>query len=97
MVHPFEPLRTSDPDLTEAQARIRDWTFQIGDIAGGKLVTATLGTTQTQVAHGLGRMPRGYLSVGQDSGAVFYKSAAPDAEYLYLTATAPVAVELWVF
>jgi hypothetical protein len=73
---------------------------QLGVIALGRLVgPVAVATTSTKIAHGLGRVPQGWIEVSPQNGAAVVKEAsAPDATYLYAIAgTAVTAARMWVF
>jgi len=69
---------------------------------GSEVLTVTSdGTANTEysVAHGLGRVPTGYLVIGQDKAAVNYNGTTPNTDsLLYLrTDTVTVALKLLVW
>jgi hypothetical protein len=66
-------------------------------IVWGNLVTASLTTAQSEVRHGLGRVPEGYIVVESTASAIVHNAVASTATTLYLTASATTSVKLWVF
>jgi hypothetical protein len=72
----------------------------LGPIVLGKLLTSkAVATAQTTVAHGLGRIPKGWFEVSPlNGGASVKQSASPDETNLYLIASSAVAAAtIWVF
>ena len=66
----------------------------------GRLVTVTLTAGAfTQVTHGLGRQPQGYIVVRRNANAVIWDQPnGTDANaFLYLQPSATVTATLWVF
>ena len=73
---------------------------QIGPIVMGKMVgPVAVATTSTKVAHGLGRVPIGFVEVSPADGSERVLNAAePDATFLYLVADIATTVSrVWVF
>lgn len=73
---------------------------QLGPIVLGRHIgPIAVGTASTKQAHGLGRVPLGFIEVSPQNGAaVVKKAAAPDATYVYLIASSAVtAAEIWVY
>jgi len=61
----------------------------ISGFSGASFIqNAAIGTSQTPVAHKLGRTPVLWIVVGINANATIYSSQASDANYLYLTASA---------
>jgi hypothetical protein len=57
----------------------------------------SLGTTPVDVAHGLGRLPVGWLIVKQNNGGVVYAPSASSDTSLSMAASAPIVVTLMFF
>lgn len=94
----FVPQLGTDPKLTETQNRVRTFVAQLGEIANGKLVEGkAIGTGETEIGHGLGRRPVGWLVIRNNANAAIYDSKAPDDTFLYLRAGVAATVSLWVF
>lgn len=69
----------------------------IGPIALGRLVSGRdVGTSETAIAHGLGRVPLGWIEVSRGLNPA-RESAPPDEKYLYLLSGATITPKLWVF
>jgi hypothetical protein len=58
-------------------------------------VTATIGTTETAVAHGLGSTPRLMVPVARGNATV-WRSSDPDTKCGYFTASTSVVVDFKV-
>lgn len=103
MIQFFYPLRGLDGPLTKLQDSI-DAAFKrllkLVPIADGVLLeSVTVSATATEVAHGLGRVPRGFLLIKSTVPLTVYQaspSAFPDSN-LRLTASGTDVVSLWVF
>lgn len=66
-------------------------------VDGNLLEGVALSTTDTEVHHGLGRKPRGWVVVDQDADARVWRSVASTSSTLTLQASASVTINLWVF
>lgn len=75
-------------DKLRAKAAITD---------GHQLSDIDIGTSATSVPHKLGRLPRGYVLVGQDADARIWRDSAADRVNLYLKASAAVTASIWVY
>lgn len=51
----------------------------------------------TRVAHGLGRLPQGYIVVAQDANDSLFEAAARTDKYFTFDSGATFTVSLWVF
>ena len=60
-------------------------------------VTATIGTSDTQVPHSLGRIPSGWIVSSRNANATVWQSQTSTDKYLTLKASATVAVTLEIF
>lgn len=93
--------RVTDPDTQLALDGIEKlWNFDnIPLLDGNLLEDKDVATTETPVAHGLGRVPRGYLIVKHDQSSSFhvYESSTADKNYFYFTGSTAVTLSLWVF
>lgn len=71
----------------------------LGPIVQGKAVSGqAVGTSETRISHGLGRIPAGWIEVSPVNGAATPKqSRTPDASFLYLIASSAVTPKLWVW
>lgn len=67
----------------------------------GRLVEdVDLTTSQTKVAHGLGRIPKGWVVVDKTGNVDVWRDTTGTSQrktFLYLKADAAVTVSLWVF
>lgn len=103
MIQLFFPVRGLDDKLLRLQDAV-DAAFKklqsLASILDGRLLeNVVVTTTATEVPHGLGREPRGWLVV-RSSVALSVYEAAPSAYptlNLRLTATGTDVVSLWVF
>jgi hypothetical protein len=70
----------------------------IGLVAIGLPIEASaIAVTETTVPHNLGRVPNGRLITYQSAESTVWDSTAADEDNFYLTASAAVTVNLWVF
>ena len=97
---PAPALRGLAPDVQRANDALAS---RVDDIAASPIVPGVLredvavGTSDTQVAHGLGRMPRGWFLVSPAADARVWQTADASATLLTLRASAAVTTSLWVF
>jgi hypothetical protein len=101
VIPPFAKLQTEDPLLDRVQDRIKGALDAVGRVPllDGRLLTVSVGTSQTVIPHGLGRPWSGYIVVSRSANAQVW-NAPPDANsfaLLVLQASAAVTVTLWVF
>ena len=70
-------------------------------VQGAHVRDVTIASGANQIAHQLGRMPRGWIVTRQSASLTLYESATQltqrDGTFLYLTAGAAGTVDLWVF
>lgn len=65
---------------------------------GAEVRDVTLTTSPTDVEHGLGREPRGFIVTGRNAAATVHQEDSPLAKRLIrLTASATVNVSLWIY
>ena len=95
-------LRTQDAELQQLQDNVYEVvrTWEVVPLLQGLLIEdVILGATATDVAHGLGRRPRGWIVTRRNGTATIYEPSAaalPD-RFLKLQATATIVCSLWVF
>ena len=97
----FSPTQTSDESVNRIQQRLvlafrALLAATLGEL---RIVTAAVGTGNTRVYHGLGRVTRGRLIVGQAADARVWDGTSSTAprEWVNLVASAPVTVKLIFF
>lgn len=86
-------------------ARIQDFTAKaIRDLQaslpffGGRLLEGLAITTSSQAfEHKLGRVPKGFMVVRQDSAASIFQPTSADANNINLQGSGAVTVTVWVF
>lgn len=88
-------------DKSKIDLRVADLLNTLRSIAildGALLTDVALSTSATNVNHGLGRQPIGYIVVGQNAAASIFetKSARTNATF-QLTSSASVTADIWVF
>ena len=98
----FAKVQVDDETLNRVQDRIKVVTDALvaNQMLEGRLVTVTLTAGAfTQVTHGLGRQPQGYIVVRRNANAVIWDQPdGTDANaFLYLQPSATVTATLWVF
>ncbi len=98
----FAKVQVDDETLNRVQDRIKVVTDALvaNQLLEGRLVTVTLTAGAfTQVTHGLGRQPQGYIVVRRNANAVVWDQPnSTDANaFLYLQPSATVTATLWVF
>lgn len=94
-------LQVADEDLRKVQDRILSVLNPLAKvpILDGVLVTGvSVSATAVDVAHGLQRLPLGYIVVGLSADARVWETRANrSATRITLTASAAATVDLWVF
>lgn len=98
----FKKTEFNDKDLTKFQTNIQEFLNQLNPILldGRILSNIPIGTTTTEVPHGLTRSFQGYFVIDQQASAVIWRdttSVADQSKFLPLKASAAVTVSLWVF
>lgn len=81
-------------------ASIVDQVVAVPIIDGVLTDAVAIGTGDTYVAHGLGRVPRGFIAVAPNANATIYTSPTVNTNVdrmLCLRASAAVTSRLWVF
>lgn len=92
------PAKTKSFDDVDRELKsIEDKLPKASILKGHQLDGIALDTSETAVPHRLGRPLVGYLIVGSSSGASVWGETASNAVNLYLQASAPVTVSLWVY
>ena len=64
---------------------------------GKRLEELDLTTTETTVAHGLGRKPKGMLVISKNAALHVFESTKSDENHLYLKSDGTVTATVWVF
>jgi hypothetical protein len=97
----YRKTQTNDETLNRIQQSIAEVVDPLSAAPFASTVTKTvlIGTTDTQVHHGLGAPPTGYLVVRQDALATIAEvTVSPNPrKYLLLRASAPVTATLIIF
>ena len=97
----FTPLRTSDESLNRIQNQLRTFSLALADIPilNGRLISdVAIGTSATEVEHGLEREPAGWIVVDIDTAATIYSTPSSlPKRFLTLTASSASTISLWVF
>lgn len=101
----FSPVHTGDQRLDNMQAQLKSTVRDIGlrDILDGKLTAMIALTTSYQnIAHGLGRAPKGWIAVSPDAAATIFQdplaSNNPDpTKFIRVKGSAAVNCKFWVF
>lgn len=105
---------STDIDRLEGEEEVKRWVAialdQVGQILNNgllfsdnfnaKILTVTFPVANVEVAslHGLGRVPSGYIQVGQTAATIVYDgSSANTASLLYLRASAAGTVRILVY
>lgn len=95
----FKRIVSSVFDLNRVQENVGDVFRQIGNcpfITGNYVPAQAIGTGATRVAHGLGRVPQGWIVTNKTANSNVWL-ASLDANYLSLQASANCNIDLWVF
>ena len=64
---------------------------------GKRLEELELSTTETTVAHGLGRKAKGLLVISKNAAQHVFESTKSDDNHVYLKSDGAVTVTVWVF
>lgn len=71
--------------------------IQKDSLYGVTLKDVAIGTSETVIAHKLGRNPQGWIIVEKNANSDVWSSSTKDGRFLYLMATAAVTVTLYVW
>lgn len=96
----FEKVFTDDYTISRFQTNVATVFEKIGisPFVSGSIVDATIGTSDTQVEHKLGRAYQGWLLVDKQGPGDVYSQPATDAtREVTLKSTAIVKVKLYIF
>lgn len=99
MIRRVNRIPVKDGDLDKVQREVASVVNEVvlNPFLKGRSVSATIGTSDTSVLHGLGFTPAGYILTGMDADARVWESAARTSTTLTLRASASVGVDLWVY
>tara|TARA_R100000655_G_scaffold57852_1_gene96203 strand:+ start:226 stop:522 length:297 start_codon:yes stop_codon:yes gene_type:complete len=64
---------------------------------GKRIIDLDLSTTETTVAHGLGRTPKGLLVIRKNAAQHVFESSPADEEHIFLKSDGTVTATVWVF
>lgn len=70
---------------------------QIPFLDGARMTSVVIAGSSTRVAHGLGRVPLGFLILKRNANQNVWEASAADSRFLNLQAGGAVTVDLWVF
>jgi hypothetical protein len=91
----------SEEDAAALQDAIHDWIDDVRDcplLMGQRIDGITLGAgAATNVAHGLGRVPEGWVVVDKDAAVSVYRDGTATAAVLPLRASGATDVDVWIF
>jgi hypothetical protein len=101
MITGFRPLGSTSQELNRIQTNIQTVTDNIirSDILDGRLIqNVAIGTTATNVAHGLNRRYKGWIVVDNNTACTLRSatSSLPN-QFLSLIASSACTISLWVF
>lgn len=95
----FKQINTANQELQLIQANIAraiSETINNALLNGLFLENLSISTTNTQVAHKLGRVPKGYIVIDSNAAANVY-TIDKDTQFITLKATANCVVNLYIF
>lgn len=100
IILPYIRVPTTDPDIYELQRQVEQHITEVArhpHVASEVLDAAEIATTDTQVAHKLGRTPIGWRIVDVTAGWGDVRRSSWDSEYITLiaAATTTIAIEVW--
>lgn len=90
----FTLIKSADDFLNRVQLSVKAVLddFSTDTLLNRSIVTTGVLTTDTVVAHNLGRLPQGFIVVGLDSGATIYEPSSVSRNAQTITLRATVAV-----
>jgi len=98
-VRALRKLQTDDDSLNKVQDNLEYVLaplLQSAILNGVQVNGAIIGTAPTNVDHGLGRTPLGYLIVSQNNGNVPYL-VSKNSKVLVLQSAGSVTLNLWIY
>lgn len=100
----FKKFRAIDPDVTKVQENVQEYLRQITQnpvLDGLLLQDITLSSASvTNVNHGLGRAPIGWIVTRQRASSIIWDSQDSNtlpSKTLQLNCSSDVVVDLWIF
>jgi hypothetical protein len=89
-------LQAGWTQLVRLQDALAEWVRQAEDrpLYGARVITASVGTSNTVVYHGLGRLPQGWIVAARNANTTVWAPAAAPATSTTLTLIAGSAVTL---
>lgn len=100
MIPELETQQTGNQDVELLQQNVKKWTKILEDnpLLDGRLLEDIdlNAAANTNINHGLGRVPRGWVLTDQSAAATVYRVAWTNTT-LTLLASAASTVDIWVF
>lgn len=100
-IRDYKKVASTTEDVSRLQDKLQEFFQPIvaNPLLDGALLTGVkLTTAVSQVPHGLGRPPLGYIVTAQNANATVWRpSNSLPSTFLDLQASAAVTVDLWVF
>ena len=97
----LKPLKTSNVDEPQASRyfdRIKEFLDQImrTEFLAGSSISTTIGTSNTEIPHGLDVIPNGFLIVDKTANSNIWR-VSWNKKTITLIASSSVDVKLWIF
>ena len=97
----FKKLNIKDFETNQLQNNVAEFLNQVTSksiLDGRILENVAVSTTATEIAHGLGRKPLGYIIVKSNAHVTIYDTTSTTPTVtIKLTASATATINLWIF
>lgn len=94
----LKTAEVSDPQSARSFEKVKEFTDQImkTEFLVGTSISKTIGTSNTEIPHGLDAVPNGFLIVDQTANANVWRISWNN-KTITLKASSSVDVKLWIF
>lgn len=95
----FKKVNFADKMLTKFQSNLEQYLnqFKLVPFLSGKVIEPTVSSTASQVNHGLGRTPQGFIQLHADSSGILYSTASDNDTITLVVSGATTTFKLWVY
>ena len=94
----FRKIVSNNDEVLKLQSNVENALAPVLRVAllDGVTISAALASGDNEIAHGLGRVPQGYIIIDVDAAATIYRVSLSD-KFLTLNSTATANIKLWIY